>query len=190
LDVVATRFVGTRVDVLLGDGHGGFRPTGSYRMVSELQSVSLADLDGDRRLDLLAASNGGRPAVRAGHGDGTFGPAQQIHWQAFGPFSITDLNHDRRPDVAGVGADHGDVFASAVLNWTGLPAPPCVIPPVIRLLVSRAADELDRAGCQVAPLQYQASPDIPKGRVIAQDPTSGAVLPNQSPVNLVVSLGR
>lgn len=61
------------IDVLLGDGGGGFIPFGSYSAGSICNDVALGDLNGDGRLDVVAVNAGGNSVtVRLGNGDGTF----------------------------------------------------------------------------------------------------------------------
>ena len=54
--------------------------------------------------------------------------------------AVADFNLDGRPDIALAPGDaFGDLCSVGVfLNWTGLPAPPCIVPPVDQEFLWRA----------------------------------------------------
>lgn len=64
--------------------------------------VALGDLDGDGRVDLVAAFGDGRPdggiIVRRGVGDGTFGEARRVLVGAV-TFAVADVDRDGRADI-------------------------------------------------------------------------------------------
>lgn len=85
------------------------QPGGRFRQPYELQTgnvpvqVGLADvLGGDGKLDLIVLARGARRLeLRAGVGDGTFGPAQLVDLPAGGTkFALGDFNGDARTDIA------------------------------------------------------------------------------------------
>lgn len=73
-DIVAFSDFGQKIDVLLGDGTGNFRetPTIPTTFDSYLAGVALADVNGDKKLDIVL--NG---SYLLGNGDGTFQSEQQ-----------------------------------------------------------------------------------------------------------------
>ena len=53
-----------------------------------------------------------------------------------------------------------------------------------------AERDIKRAGCQLGRVNYRYSSKLRHDRVISQRPRSGAVLPSQTRVHLVISRGR
>jgi len=120
LDLVVTNYcsvacffppVEGSVSVLLGNGDGTFQPAVPYDSGGNgTMSVSVADVSGDGKLDLLTAncgddacspaSTGGVVGVLLGNGDGTFKAAVSFA-AGNSPDSITvaDVNGDGKPDV-------------------------------------------------------------------------------------------
>jgi Bacterial Ig-like domain (group 3)/FG-GAP-like repeat len=106
-------FISGTVDVLLGNGDGTFKPAVTYNSGgNEVNSVALADVNGDGKLDLLVANwdsgdgaNGvlgdGTVGILLGNGNGTFQPA--VPYDSGAAYSISvavaDLNGDGRPDA-------------------------------------------------------------------------------------------
>ena len=94
------------ISVLLGNGDGTFQAHVDYTTTSttdpfgNVYSVIATDLNGDGKLDLAAANNGGA-SVLLGNGDGTFRPFTS--YQSTGQArSVTtgDFNGDGKPDLA------------------------------------------------------------------------------------------
>lgn len=116
--VVANYYTGSSnstgsIGVLLGNGDGTFQPAVSYASggVGD-NSVAVADVNGDGRLDLLAVNQGatvgssnGTLGVLLGNGDGTFQPAMVnpttgVSVDYFAQLAIGDFNGDGKLDVA------------------------------------------------------------------------------------------
>ncbi|MGC2057556.1 MAG: VCBS repeat-containing protein, partial [Candidatus Sulfotelmatobacter sp.] len=108
--VSASNCSSSGVVVLLGNGDGTFQPGVSYSVAgSNAYSIAAADLNGDGKLDLVAAEqcssnnncNAGSVAVLLGNGDGTFQSSVAYNsggLYAFG-VAVADLNGDGHPDL-------------------------------------------------------------------------------------------
>ncbi len=95
--------------VLLGKGDGTFQPSlkvvapAGPPLLAEIigQRVVLADLNGDRKLDLIVYSSAGNLSIALGNGDGTFRPLPMLpvdgHIQAV---VVGDFNNDGKPELA------------------------------------------------------------------------------------------
>jgi hypothetical protein len=92
---------GDAVDALLGTGSGAFTRGDSVRPGGIVDSIALADLDGDDRLDLVAATDT-ELRVFYGLGDGRFRGAQIAATDSAGVAGVfvRDANADGRPDLA------------------------------------------------------------------------------------------
>ena len=85
--------------VLLGNGDGTFQPPVSYDPGAlGTTFVMVADLNGDHKLDLVAA-NRGTSGVLLGNGDGTFQPAVIYEGGGGNRGTIADLNRDGKLDL-------------------------------------------------------------------------------------------
>src|SRR5262249_40003330 len=75
-DLVVTHHEMSKLTVLLGDGTGNFREVGGspFDMGRNVWRVELADMNRDRRLDVIAAAGDG-VRVMLGDGTGNFKPA-------------------------------------------------------------------------------------------------------------------
>jgi T5SS/PEP-CTERM-associated repeat protein len=105
--------------VLFGNGHGGFSAGTVYTQGTNfvgLQSVAVADVNGDGNPDILIATGDDNVLVRLGDGDGGFG-APTSYASGANATSITaaDLNNDGKPDLI-VADSSGSV--SVLLNST------------------------------------------------------------------------
>jgi hypothetical protein len=108
LDIVTANqlFPGT-VSVLLGNGDGTFQPAVTFPASQELgvQSIALADLQGDGHLDIVTTNvldSQGHPGIDVlfGNGDGTFQAPQFIRTDGFVNRVLAgDLNGDGSPDL-------------------------------------------------------------------------------------------
>lgn len=90
------------IAVLLGNGNGTFGAAVHWGSSMNPWSVAVGDVNGDGRLDIVAANAVFTQVVRVmlGNGDGTFGPQSDY---AAGPnpksVAIGDLSGDGRPDL-------------------------------------------------------------------------------------------
>jgi hypothetical protein len=88
--------------VLIGDGKGSFTLKTEVDLGKQVSSVALADLNGDGRLDLIAANSAdNQVGVLLGIGDGTF--SRQVPYAVgVGPSAVVvaDFDGDGHPDVA------------------------------------------------------------------------------------------
>jgi hypothetical protein len=101
------------IAVLRGNGDGSFQAAQTYDSGGVAPGgITLADVNGDGKLDLLVANEGseqfgdgnGNAAVLLGNGDGTFQTAEIF--ETFSPYAaglaslaVADLNGDGKPDV-------------------------------------------------------------------------------------------
>ena len=109
-DLVVTNFCGTdstcssngTVSVLLAVGDGTYKFAASYPLGAGPLSVALADVNGDKKLDLIAVNRGDKSvSVLLGNGDGTFQSAL-TYAAGNSPVSVAvgDFNKDGKPDLA------------------------------------------------------------------------------------------
>jgi hypothetical protein len=190
------------VGVLLGNGDGTFTTQSYYPGPAWTEAVLTADFDGDGKWDIAASGLTIAPlSLRLGRGDGTFQAEQSLpslhrYFDTKMTFvaegTVSDFNLDGRSDVALIAAaGWADLSATVVLlNWTGLPASPCVVVPVVREPMRRARRHLRNAGCRVGHVRYRYSRKARRGRVVSQRPRRGSVLATHATVDVVVSRGR
>jgi hypothetical protein len=104
LDLVAlvSDASGAHAEVLLGNGNGGFTPSGDIDATENPSELALADMNHDGNLDLVVA--GGTPrgvSVLLGDGKGGFGAPRHasIPNGDLQDFVVADFNRDGSPDV-------------------------------------------------------------------------------------------
>jgi len=109
LDLAVSVTTTNSVSILLGNGDGTFQPAVSYAVESGPQGIAVGDLNGDGKVDIVAANQCGVDpncrlgtiSVLLGNGDGTF--QKELSFPGgFFPLSvaITDFNGDGHLDVA------------------------------------------------------------------------------------------
>ena len=69
------------LDIYKSDGHGGFLPPTDYDVGFEPNGLTVADLTGNGKADLLVSNPLGDVQVLIGNGDGTFQPVQNLDTQ-------------------------------------------------------------------------------------------------------------
>lgn len=112
-DLVASHHDQSKVTVLLGDGRGGFREVGHspFEMGHNVWRIALADVNSDRRQDVIAAGGDG---VRIMLGDGTGGfraAPNSPYATAAGTWrlAVGDVNQDGKPDIVTSNTDNRSV---------------------------------------------------------------------------------
>jgi hypothetical protein len=104
-DIIVANQYGFNVGVLLNGGNGMFlsQTTYSTESSSHPQFVSVVDINGDDKPDIIVANNGGNGfGVFFNFGNGTFLPQVSYHTgDALYPPSLTvaDVNNDNKPDI-------------------------------------------------------------------------------------------
>jgi len=107
---------GSTVSVLLGNGDGTFQPQVTYGTGLFPISVAAGNLNGDGKLDIVAANYGDNTvSVLIGNGDGTF-QRQTTYAVGSNPFSsaVGDFNGDGKLDI--VTANESDNAVSVLLG--------------------------------------------------------------------------
>jgi FG-GAP-like repeat/FG-GAP repeat len=112
-DLVATHHDQSKLTVLLGDGAGSFREVAGspFEMGHNVWRIELADVNRDRRLDVIAASGDG-VRVMLGDAAGNFRPAPNSPFvTAAGTWrlAVGDINQDGKADIVTSNSDNRSV---------------------------------------------------------------------------------
>ncbi|WP_264046197.1 FG-GAP repeat domain-containing protein [Methylobacterium flocculans] len=102
--------------VILGLGDGSFGSAQGYVTGEWPTDVSVVDVDGDSRADILTADFfSGKTSLLSGNGDGTFQPRRDFEVGRFAiAVDVGDLNGDGKSDL--VSADYGAASVSVLLG--------------------------------------------------------------------------
>jgi hypothetical protein len=118
-DLVVSRIAGStpqdpHIHILLGNGGGGFTVANSFYVGNLVDSIAVADFNGDGKADLALENQygGGILYLRFGNGAGAFTDAGSFPLDGRTPDRVIarDLNGDGRPDVVVT-----DMFANYVI---------------------------------------------------------------------------
>ena len=93
------------MSIYLGNGKGGFSPPVTYNAGTDPTGLTVTDLLGNGKLDLLVGNDYGDVLILVGNGDGTFRPFEPV--QAAIALAVADLTGNGVPDF---------VFADQSLN--------------------------------------------------------------------------
>ena len=102
IDIAVGSTSNATVNVLLGDGAGGFISIDNYTASSGVRGLTTMDLNGDGWIDIVTTNrNGNNVALLLNNGDGTFAPAVTINANTSGETSCAagDANNDGIMDL-------------------------------------------------------------------------------------------
>lgn len=122
MDICATHDDVSTVDLILGDGKGGFKPAANSPLKVEtgpyVWGTELEDLNGDTKLDLVMGVAGGNSVVvMLGDGRGAFHPAIGSPYRTGNSseyVAVADFNGDKKPDI--VASNYKGSTLSILLN--------------------------------------------------------------------------
>ena len=113
LDLAANVTGFDNVAIFFGDGHGGLILNGHIASDTLTKGLDVADVNGDRRLDLVGATAWGYDVlVHLGDDLGGFGNRDQVYNAEGEPtrLILSDFNNDNKPDIAVNGPDEGVIL--------------------------------------------------------------------------------
>jgi hypothetical protein len=116
--------VGTpNIYTLLGNGDGTFQPANINSLAGKdgigAQSITLADFNGDGKLDVVIGNSNDFVEVLLGYGDGTFGNAILALGQQPQALGSADLNGDGLPELL-IGSAGGLAVFTNMASWPAL----------------------------------------------------------------------
>jgi len=93
-------FSDSHITILLGNGNGTFQTPLVRDAASNVQSLAVADLNGDGALDLVSLGDGYTVSVELGNGDASFQPIVDYATSGFpAAFALGDVNGDGKLDI-------------------------------------------------------------------------------------------
>jgi Ca2+-binding RTX toxin-like protein len=128
LDIATANFLSNNISIRLGNGVGGFGNTTNYTFTNpnptlypNLRPITVADLDGDGKLDLAAGSlDNANVLIFPGTGLGTFGtPLSYTVGSDTRAIAVADFNDDGIFDFAQVKSNQSKVFVQIGLTEDG-----------------------------------------------------------------------
>ncbi len=170
------------ISVLLGIGDGSFGAASSTAVTGAVRSVAVADMNGDRKLDVIAGVSGGKVLVLLGNGDGTLQTALTQTSSVVDPYEIAvaDFTADGLRDVIVAGGITEPVSLLAGSGTGSLDAE--------KLLALGFADNVTGASLATADFDGNGTPDLVApsgvtGRVVLwlSKSTGGFATPNVYP---------
>src|SRR5258705_11280622 len=98
------------ISILIGDGAGGFTPSGTYGTGNGPVAILVGDFNGDGKLDLAVANSSDQTvSIRLGNGDGTFGVRNSYATtpltKSLTALALGDFNGNGIPDLIVAGAN-------------------------------------------------------------------------------------
>ncbi len=164
------------VEILLGNGSGGFTDTGQIPAGANPISVDVGDLNGDGHVDLVTANHGsGDVSVLLGHGDGTF--SSPANYPAGGGPACPSPGGSS-PDAVKVGFLNADAHPDLVVASTGCNS--------VSVLLGNATGTFDPAKSFAAGI----APDALATADVNLDGHLDVVAPNSSTSGATVLLGK
>ncbi|MGP0062493.1 MAG: FG-GAP repeat domain-containing protein [Isosphaeraceae bacterium] len=139
------------ITILMGNGDGTFRAGQTVQVGDTPYPVTLADLNGDGKLDIITGNlDSNTISVLMGHGDGTFLP--EVEYPAgTEPFAlaVADFSGDGLPDIAVADYHTGDI--SLLMNLGGgMFGPPVQMPTAASQIATVTADFNDNGRLDLA----------------------------------------
>ena len=111
LDLVTADYGTSTVGVLLGNGNGTFEAVTSYSIGASF--LTLKDVNGDSKLDVIRSWDSGTIGVSLGNGDGTLAACLPVSaGQESYTNAVGDFNGDGKPDIVNSNYTPGTVSVS------------------------------------------------------------------------------
>jgi hypothetical protein len=98
---LAMGYTNGTVAILTNDGTGALRLSTSFSVNGGVKLLAVSDINGDNKLDLVAA--GGYASICLNSGDGSFAVTNLPPYLNATALAVGDFNRDHRPDIAIVG---------------------------------------------------------------------------------------